>query len=295
VRTKKRSLAGLHRQEEQLLARSEASADAVERAILRVWTKLLAELKPGTPWLVVQRRVADVLRQLPTAIAALARELAGTVTESVAAAREAVRTSAPRPTLEDTSEGGPEFPDPPPHKRRPTLEDTAAVDQLGRFAFDAVLPGPTPEEIHRLVYSSGWQRRLAELTQLADPEALAAAVASSVARGDTPRQAAAAIRPLVQDVQASARRIARHETVRVAHEARFAAYEELGDFVEGYQIHAVLDSRTRPEHRRRDGTIYYRNPGPGQKGFDAMPRPPMEADGTVAFNCRCYLTPVLGG
>lgn len=261
----------LHRQEEQLLARSEASADAVDRAIRRVWLNLLAELKPGTPWLVTHRRIADVLRQLPTAIAALARELAGTVTDSVVAAREAVQTSA----------------------SRPTLEDTAAVDQLGRFAFDAVLPGPSPEQVHRLVYSSGWQRRLAELTQLADPESLAAAVASSIARGDTPRQAAAAIRPLVQDVQTSARRIARHETVRVAHEARFAAYEELGDFVEGYQIHAVLDSRTRPEHRRRDGTIYYRNPIAGQKGFDAMPRPPMEADGSVAFNCRCYLTPVL--
>jgi hypothetical protein len=24
-----------------------------------------------------------------------------------------------------------------------------------------------------------------------------------------------------------------------------------------------------------------------------MPRPPLEADGSVAFNCRCYLTPVL--
>lgn len=262
----------LHAQEERLLDRSEAAADAVERAVRRLWRRLLAELVPGAPWFVVQRRVAAILRELPATIATVADSLTGTVADSVVAAREAVRTSA-----------------------RPVLEDTTATDRAMQFAFDAILPGPTEEQVRQLVYSSGWQRRFAELTRLADADALAATVASSIARGDTPRQTAAAIRPLVQDVQASARRIARHETVRVAHEARLAAYEELGEFVEGYQIHAVLDSRTRPEHRRRDGTIYYRNPGPGQKGFDAMPRPPMEADGTVAFNCRCYLTPVLGG
>lgn len=260
----------LHSQEEQLLARSEAAADAVERAVRRLWRRLLAELVPGTPWFVVQRRVAAILRELPATIATVADSLAGTVADSVAAARETVRGAV-----------------------RPVMEDTTATERAMQFAFDAILPAPTEEQVRRIVYSSNWQRRFAELTTLADPDTLAATVASSIARGDTPRQAAAAIRPIVQDVQASARRIARHETIRTAHEARFAAYEELGDFVEGYQIHAVLDGRTRPEHRRRDGTTYYRNPQPGQLGFDRMPRPPMEADGSVAFNCRCYLTPIL--
>jgi uncharacterized protein with gpF-like domain len=70
----------------------------------------------------------------------------------------------------------------------------------------------------------------------------------------------------------------------------------------GYQVHATLDQHTRPWHKQRDGTVYYKNPGPGQKGMAQMPNPPDEAadprerpPGTphTAWNCRCYLTPVL--
>ena len=73
------------------------------------------------------------------------------------------------------------------------MEDTTATERAMQFAFDAILPGPTEEQVRRIVYSSNWQRRFSELTRLADPDALAATVASAIARGDTPRQAAAAI------------------------------------------------------------------------------------------------------
>jgi SPP1 gp7 family putative phage head morphogenesis protein len=273
----RRSLRPFHSQEERLLARSEAAAEAVDRAVARLWREILAILRPGTPWFVVHREVSAALRRLPETLAVVAKDLADTVADSIRSGRatlaDQVRTSAPRPLTEDSG---------------------TATDRLVSFAFDTVFAAPSQDEVYGIVYSSGWQRRFAELTTLADPDSLAAVVANSIARGETPRQAAAAIRPLVQDVGASARRIARHESIRVAHEARFAAYEQLGEFVEGYQIHAVLDSRTRPEHRRRDGTIYWRNPKPGQRSMAEMPRPPMEADGSIAFNCRCWLSPVLG-
>ena len=57
-------------------------------------------------------------------------------------------------------------------------------------------------------------------------------------------------------------------------------------------IHAVLDERTRPLHRARNGLIYYKEPVGNQKSVADMPRPPIEPDGTVAFNCRCYISPV---
>ena len=64
-------------------------------------------------------------------------------------------------------------------------------------------------------------------------------------------------------------------------------YSALPKELVGFQIHAILDSRTRPAHRERDKTVYYKNPRYGNLGFDQMPNPPLEADGSTAFNCRC--------
>jgi len=55
----------------------------------------------------------------------------------------------------------------------------------------------------------------------------------------------------------------------------------------GYQVHGIMDDRIRPEHRARNGTIYYRVPRYGNPGLDKMPNPPLEADGSHAWNCRC--------
>jgi hypothetical protein len=74
---------------------------------------------------------------------------------------------------------------------------------------------------------------------------------------------------------------------------QMTAHSQLGDLVAGWQIHATLDERTRPEHAARNGTIYWIHPKAGQRGVDEMPHPPMEADGSTAWNCRCFLTPVL--
>lgn len=71
---------------------------------------------------------------------------------------------------------------------------------------------------------------------------------------------------------------------------------DLGDGVAvpviGWQVLGILDDRIRPAHRERHKTIYYANPKPGQKGYDEMPNPPYEADGSLAHNCRCVVIPV---
>lgn len=254
-----------HDQEERLLHRAEASARRVERRVQGMWRQLLATIGEQQPWPLLLQRLTAVLKSLP--------EIAGQVGQDLQAEAHRsytqVQTSTPR------------------RVRESDISFTVAV-------LNEVLPDLLPEVAQTLVYSSGWQRRLATLTRLGSPEALAATIATAIANGATPRQAASLIQPLVQDVQSTAMRVARHETIRVAHEARLLSYESLGpDLVIGYQVHAVLDERTRPEHRRRDGHRYYRNPTVRQRGFDKMPRPPMEANGTVAFNCRCYLTPIL--
>jgi SPP1 gp7 family putative phage head morphogenesis protein len=152
---------------------------------------------------------------------------------------------------------------------------------------------PLPRElVERIVFGTDWARRFDQLSRLASPEALAGIVASGIANGLKHRQIAAQLRPVVQGVQSSARRIARTEGMRVAHEVQIQTWEQIPDLIIAYRIHATLDENTRPEHRARDGTVYHRQPLDGQKGFDEMPRPPMEADGKVAHNCRCFLTPI---
>ena len=157
--------------------------------------------------------------------------------------------------------------------------------------FALLFPAPDAGWVDSVVYSSGWQTRIA--SALAPASALASAIAGGMALGRTREEIVQDLLPVVQGVEHVARRIARTEGMRVAQSVQMATHAELGDLVIGYQIHALLDERTRPEHRKRNGTIYYAHPVGDQLGYDQMPDPPHEADGSLAWNCRCYLTPVL--
>lgn len=172
---------------------------------------------------------------------------------------------------------------------------TPAQDrQIRAMLFDE----PSDEEAAQIVYGRhpqgdlSWRHRIVQQTGMATPAVMAAIITQAAARGETPDQMARSLLPHVQGVQATARRIARTESARIANETRMRAFDDMGDAVAGFQIHATLDWRTRPEHAARSGTIYWKAPKRGQKGLDQMPRPPLEADGTVAHNCRCYLSPV---
>lgn len=154
-----------------------------------------------------------------------------------------------------------------------------------------VFDAPGPDAAQQLVYSPGWRDRYAAMTRLASPDAIASRVFHGVASGKSIRELSADLLPVVDGVRSTARRVAHDAVLRAAHEGQFAAWQELGDVIVGFRINAVLDTRTRPEHRARDGTVYWKNPRPGQKGLRDMPHPPHEADGSLAYNCRCFLTP----
>lgn len=163
-----------------------------------------------------------------------------------------------------------------------------------RDYFRALLFPPPPESVIRsIVYASGWSARLGNETSLAAPRDIAAAVMQSVTSGQSIRDLARDLLPIVDGVRSTARRVARDESMRVSHAMQQAAWSQVDELIVGYQVNAVLDARTRPEHRARAGTIYYKNPQPGQKGMDECPHPPYEADGSWAYNCRCFISPVM--
>ncbi len=131
-----------------------------------------------------------------------------------------------------------------------------------------------------------------KLTKLFDPDRAAATVWQGIAGGKDRRAIAKDLANVLNKDMNAARRVARTEGLRVATVMQLSVSEQIPELITGYQILATLDSRTRPEHRARHGTIYHRHPDGRQLGFDRMPHPPMEADGTIAYNCRCMLAPV---
>lgn len=180
--------------------------------------------------------------------------------------------------------------EPAPHT--PGDEEVRAL--IERLLF----PSPAAERvesfIRRMVIGGEtWEQRLAKASPPWSLPLLASTLAAGYAAGKTQREIAQDLLPVVDGVRSSARRLARTYGMAVAHQTQMETAHQLGDLVVGYQVHATLDQWTRPEHRHRDGTIYYKDPGPGQKGMNECPHPPLEADGKCAWNCRCYLTPVL--
>jgi hypothetical protein len=181
--------------------------------------------------------------------------------------------------------------------REPAVRPLSAEAERGAF-LDLLFPAPPLEVVQRILYAPvgglTWEQRL---EKAADPGKLAripATVAQGIAAGKTHTEIAAELVPVVDGVRSAARRIARFECMRVTHSIQEQAWSSgLSDLLIGYQIHAVLDHATRPTHWARNGTIYYLRPEPGQKGLDEMPHPPLEADGSPAWGCRCHNAPVL--
>lgn len=169
-----------------------------------------------------------------------------------------------------------------------------------------LFPPPAEADISRTVYSNGWVNRIAAGTRLGDPMQLADLLVTGLAQGKTHQEIAKDLLPHVEGVRSTARRVARTEGLRVAGAMQQQAHDQLGDLVIGYQVHSTPNPHTRPWHQQRNGTIYYLDPKPGQKGMRQCPHPPEEAEDEnerpiingrrapqVAQNCLCYLTPVL--
>ena len=273
------------------LAHADAVADAIDAKVVRLWKRALRLIALKPLPVDVRTQLGAILREIQTlTIKGLDKGLRQIVKQAHAAAREEVLAEAPRAVIATAlTLAAPARPD-LTEARRLNPEQRAQVEaQL----FPALDHDETTAIITRPTAGTTWQARIAAQSGLAPPEQLANIVIQGISQGQTIQAMARTMLPAVQGVRTSARRVARTEGMRVAHEARMDCYAGLGDLVAGYQIHSTMDWRVRPHHAARNGTVYYVRPKPGQQSTAHMPRPPLEEDGTVAHNCRCYLTPVL--
>lgn len=188
-----------------------------------------------------------------------------------------------------------------PVEREPKKEPVKrpmATDRKRDVLMEYLFPAPPPEQIKRIVFEPTqgmtFEQRLANATRTsATPRQMAETVAQGLGQKKLPREIAKDLLPIVDGIRSTARRIARTEAMRTMNRIQHETSKGLDDLLIGYQIHAVLDTHSRPEHAARNGQVYYVNPKPGQLGLDAMPHPPQEADGSTAYNCRCVVSPVL--
>jgi len=273
------------------LAHADAVADGIDAKVVRLWKRALRLIALKPLPVDARTQLGSILREIQTlTVKGLDAGLRQIAKRAHTAAREEVLAEAPRAVIATAlTLAAPARPD-LTEARRLNPEQRAQVEaQL----FPALDHDETTAIIARPTNGLTWQARIAAQSALAPPEQLANIVIQGISQGQTIQAMARTMLPAVQGVRTSARRVARTEGMRVAHEARMDCYSGLGDLVAGYQIHATMDWRVRPHHAARNGTVYYVRPKPGQQSTTHMPRPPLEEDGTVAHNCRCYLTPVL--
>jgi hypothetical protein len=289
---------------------ADSAANAAERAVRKTWMAVLRALKSGLPLVAGHllrtldqesresighslRRAAvwghrsarrDIEQSLPTAFAvdAAAAKVWGP-TEGTDNANQSTSNGGRSDVfhLADRSGGG----------HTVLTESLTVADLLAAFRdpndatthpprgdlFDFLFPAFTPAQVDHVVYANDWEDRLRAATKLAEPSALARIISTGLALGKSHQEIALDLRPAVQGVVTSARRIARQECLRVAADVQDRCHDQLGDLVIGWQIHATIDERTRPWHAHRSGQIYYIHPKTGQKGLEQLPNPPDEA------------------
>lgn len=184
----------------------------------------------------------------------------------------------------------------------PDLSDDERRDLFQQLLF----PAPTADQIAAAVNRGGvdgtWLEQLTRATSLTNPMELGEVLTTGYAAGKTRAELVQDLMQIMDGPRSAAERVARTESLRIAHSLNMAANDEIDDLIMGYQIHATPGPNSRSWHQKRSGTIYYKEPGSGQKGLAQMPSPPEEAPdpserpaGTpsTAYNCLCFLSVVL--
>lgn len=296
---------------------ADAAADAVDQAMARHWRTILQSIRNPLAYQARHNAHMGLIAAVPAAKASVASSLYRIAAWGHQSARHNLQTSLPLGYLRSATASRflPEsLLEDEGDKQQPGIlelilrslgkapgEDVDFVSLAGKaFASDAgerkkaflelLFPPPPKHVVDSIVYAKvqgrTWEQRLEGATRTsATPQQLAEIVGQGVAAGKTQQQIAKDLLPAVDGIRSTARRIARTEGLRVAQTMQVRAWDGLGDMLLGYQVRSVLDERTRDEHRLRNGRCYYKDPEPGQLGLEECPQPPLEADGTIAWNC----------
>lgn len=288
--------------EHEALLRAEGVADSVEALLFRHMRDALRAAKDEMSRF-RQFEIADALRtMLPDAIREMDRQFRRLSWWSYQETVQILSRQIPRRwfrrVLPEAVFVGEDYRIDLPPSSAFAIADTEPVagkrmkdSEWREFLKRHIFPPPSRERIERVVYApisgQAWQERMGELSRkIIDPDRLAGMLVTGASQGMTQAELTRQIRPLVQNIASSAKRIARTEGLRIANQTQRTQYAELGDMLAGVQIVATLDENTRPHHAARNGRIYWTD-SRKKPHISELPDLPDEP------NCRCYDVPVL--
>ena len=169
--------------------------------------------------------------------------------------------------------------------------DSFSITESKRTINKTIFPGIPKEQIRSIILNRNIPERILKRLQ---KSGMSPKVVSNLIKIQAdPLRRSAMVSQYFQTMRTQAYTISRTSMSGMVSQVSKMAFNSLPNDLVGFQVHGILDDRIRPAHRERNGTIYYKKPRYGNAGFDQMPNPPLEADGSVAHNCRCWLTPVL--
>ena len=172
--------------------------------------------------------------------------------------------------------------------RQSTIRFQGGREQL--TAGLTVFRPPPPDAVAGIIRSTQWRdgrvwdERLTDLSKLAPPSRIADDLVRGIAAAEAPAKLALRLRPALAGVHASAARVARTESLRVANQVSRRQWLSV-EIVIGAQILSVLGETTRPHHAARQGTMYFKE-GHGTPTLVDMPAVPDEP------NCLCWDSPI---
>ena len=150
-------------------------------------------------------------------------------------------------------------------------------DQWQGVLQELIFPPPSPARSRELIEAPdeqgfGFADRLEKLTRKADDaDRVASEISTGFSEGENLQELEKRIRPLVDGIKSSSKRVVRTEGLRIAERMQRETWEALGDTMQAVQILAVLDQNTRSHHALRNGRLHYREPTGDQLGLDTLP------------------------
>jgi len=169
--------------------------------------------------------------------------------------------------------------------------DTREILEAKRTINKTIFPGIPKDKIMQIVMNQSIPSRIFKKMQASGSSP--SVIERLIAIQADPAKRLTMVRAYFDKMRNNAYAIARTGMSAMVSKVGRVVYESLPTDLVGFQVHGILDDRIRPEHRERNGTIYFKKPRYGEPGFDQMPNPPYEADGTIAYNCRCWVTPIM--
>ncbi len=186
--------------------------------------------------------------------------------------------------------------------------DLANLSSLSAQAKDQLLKQVlfkpmTRSQVRAILVQQQVVGQIAPITKLLQPHQIISVISRAQSQGLTRAQIIRQeLQPLFHGSKAVATRVARDTGTMITNQANLQAFQGLGPLLLGYRCNCVTDKASRPWHQERDQQEYFFNPKEGQKGMDRCPFPPLEPANPEerpantpkhAFNCRCWLSPVI--